>query len=454
MKQKGIRLAEAMDVISFRLIADSIDDCYRALGLVHAAYKPLPKRFKDYIAVPKANGYQSLHTVLAGPHGIPIEVQIRTQWMDHVAESGIAAHWLYQSTDVSNASKEAQQACAWVDELVGIRDAVDTTREYLDQVKFDLEPSEVYVFTPKGKIFALPFGATAVDFAYLVHTDIGHRCESARIDRRMSPLSTRLSSGQTIEIITTADAVPNPAWLNFVVTAKARTSIREWLRRQKAEQAQKLGQKLLEAALASVGVSPTSLTPEHIATACRHAHVASYAALVEAIGLGQQFAALVAPHFLPQQSVDALPVVKPSLVIEGTEGIVVHYATCCYPIPGDAVVGFLTGEGLLVHQESCAHIEQRLNTPEKCVFLSWADQVVGEFPVEVRFDLDNSPGALALVTTIIAEANANIIAVRLDEKERHYSSVMLVMTVHNRYHLSKIIRRLRNNTVVSRIIRT
>lgn len=453
MRAKGLSLIEVMDVYAFRLIVDTMDACYRALGLIHALYKPVPGRFKDYIAIPKANGYQSLHTVLLGPYGVPIEVQIRTAQMDRMAENGIASHWLYKSPgDVEN-WEAPLRAREWLKGILEIQRTAGSSLEFIENVKIDLYPDDVYVFTPKGRILALPKGATPVDFAYQVHTDIGKTCVAAKIDRRLAPLTTRLLNGQTIDIITMADASPNPAWLNFVVTGKARTNIRHFLKKQQQVQSEALGERLLEKALQSYQRSLADIAPLRIQSTLSDLKLENLLALYEAIGLGNQMASLVAQRLVAQMP--ALPLKRGQpLAIRGTEGMAVTYAKCCYPIPGDAIIGALNiGRGIVVHREDCSEAQTYFSIPEKCIHIQWADIIEGEFQVELRIDISNTRGALASIATVIAEASSNIAGVHLEERDAHHSAVHFVIMVKDRKHLARIIRRLRNSDVVIRMSR-
>jgi len=479
MRQKNLPFAEVFDVYAFRIIVDKVDSCYRVLGAVHNLYKPVPGKFKDYIAIPKANGYQSLHTVLFGPYGVPIEVQIRTEDMDKVAEAGIAAHWLYKSGDTSSASAHAR-AREWLRGLLEMQKNAGNSMEFLENVKIDLFPDEVYVFTPKGEIMKLPRGATAVDFAYSVHTDVGNTCVAAKIDRRLAPLRSPLSNGQTVEIITAPGARPNPAWLGFVVTGKARANIRHYLKNLKRDEAIQLGRRLLEKALAISPLNFDQISAVRLEAVVKELKFASLDDLLESIGLGNRMASLVARYLVTdkdaQEKVDTsrsatlkkvftryVPAWlrgggrSPSrpLAIKGTEGMVVNYAKCCRPIPGDPIVGFVTaGRGIVIHVENCKNIAEYRNRPEKWIDVAWEGEVQGEFPVEIRMEVANQRGALATVAATVAEMEANIDNVTMEERDGRYSSLTLLIEVHDRRHLARIMRRVRSLDMVAKIIRT
>jgi guanosine-3',5'-bis(diphosphate) 3'-pyrophosphohydrolase len=479
MRQKNLPFSEVFDVYAFRIMVDKVDTCYRALGAVHNLYKPVPGKFKDYIAIPKANGYQSLHTVLFGPYGVPIEVQIRSEDMDRVAEAGIAAHWLYKSGDSSGASAQAR-AREWLRGLLEMQKNAGNSMEFLENVKIDLFPDEVYVFTPKGEIMKLPRGATAVDFAYTVHTDVGNTCVAAKIDRRLAPLRSPLSNGQTVEIITAPGARPNPAWLSFVVTGKARANIRHYLKNLKREEAIQLGRRLLEKALVGSPLSFEQLPTARWEAAVKELKFANLDDLLESIGLGNRMASLVARYLVTETDVQDKASGKRSaalkkvftryvpawlrggdrnhsrpLAIKGTEGMVVTYAKCCRPIPGDPIVGFVTaGRGIVIHVENCKNLTEYRNLPEKWLDVAWESEVQGEFPVEIRMEVANQRGALATVAAAVAEMDANIDNVTMEEKDGRYSTLTLLIEVHDRRHLARVMRRVRSIDMVAKITRT
>ncbi len=458
MVHKHLSFGEVLDLYAFRIVVDSVDTCYRVLGVVHNLYKPKPGTFKDYIAIPKANGYQSLHTVLFNPYGFPIEVQIRTRDMDQVAEAGIAAHWLYK-TDGSSSSAQSR-ARDWLRGLLELQQYAGDSMEFLEHVKIDLFPDEVYVFTPQGEIRVLPRGATPVDFAYAVHSDVGNTCVAARVNQHLVPLRSELLTGQTVEIITAAGARPNPAWLDFVVTAKARSAIRNYLKNLKEDDAIALGRRLLERALGSLSLSLDSLPDGRLQALLAQTGSESLDQLLAEIGLGKRMPLLTARALAPEGQ-DEAPEVGDSagesrpLSIRGTEGMVVSFARCCRPIPGDSILGFLSaGRGIVIHTQSCKNVGEFRNKPDKWIDVQWEPQTEGEFPVEVRAQVANQRGVLATVAAAIAEMHANIEHVQMDERDGSHSSLTLLITVTDRRHLARILRRLRHLESVLRIQRT
>jgi len=455
-KMRGKRKAfnEIMDVYAFRIIVDKVDTCYRVLGAVHNLYKPLPGRFKDYIAIPKANGYQSLHTTLFGMHGVPIEIQIRTREMEEMANNGIAAHWLYKSNEDEVPKGNHARARQWVKGVLELQQRAGNSLEFIESVKIDLFPDEVYVFTPKGRIMELPKGSTAVDFAYAVHTDVGNTCIACRINRRLAPLSQALESGSTVEIVTAPGARPNPAWLNFVVTGKARTHIRHALKQQRRSESINLGERLLNKVLASFDTHLEKISPERIQTVLGEYRQEVIEDLLEDIGLGNRMAYVVARRLLAESGDDALPSSEGPLAIRGTEGLVMSYAKCCTPIPGDPIVGYLSaGKGMVVHMESCRNIVDIRHNPEKCIQLNWAKDVTGEFNVELRVELEHQRGLIALLASSVNAADGNIEKISMDERDGRISVVQLVVSVHDRVHLARVIKKLRALKGVMRITR-
>jgi guanosine-3',5'-bis(diphosphate) 3'-pyrophosphohydrolase len=454
-KMRGKRRAfnEIMDVYAFRIVVDKVDTCYRVLGAVHNLYKPLPGRFKDYIAIPKANGYQSLHTTLFGMHGVPIEIQIRTREMEELANNGIAAHWLYKSNEEDQPKGSHARARQWVKGVLEMQQRAGNSLEFIESVKIDLFPDEVYVFTPKGRIMELPKGSTAVDFAYAVHTDVGNTCIACRINRRLAPLSQALESGSTVEIVTAPGARPNPAWLSFVVTGKARTHIRHALKLQRRSESISLGERLLNKVLAGFDSRVDKLSPERVQAVLAEYHQEVLEDLLEDIGLGNRMAYVVARRLLTDDN-EALPSSEGPLAIRGTEGLVLSYAKCCTPIPGDPIVGHLSaGKGMVVHLDTCKNIGEIRHNPEKCIQLSWAKDVVGEFNVELRIELEHQRGLIALLAGSVNAADGNIEKISMDERDGRISVVQLVVSVHDRVHLARVIRKLRTLTGVIRITR-
>jgi RelA/SpoT family (p)ppGpp synthetase len=478
MRSKGLSFAEVFDVYAFRIIVDKADTCYRVLGIVHNIYKPVPGKFKDYIAIPKTNGYQSLHTVLFGPYGIPIEVQIRTEDMDKVANMGIAAHWLYKSGGDRQRQDLAQE---WLRGLLEMQQHAGNSQEFLENVKIDLYPDEVYVFTPKGDIMTLPRGSTIVDFAYAVHSDLGNSCVAGKIDRRLAPLRTQLHNGQTVEIISAPGAKPNPVWLDFVVSAKARSNIRSFLKRLKRDEAVQLGRRLLEKSLATFSTSLEDIPVSRINKLLEEFKLAGLDDLLEQISLGNRVSLLVArqltetdqikdkparstlrplgiknvfsryaPDWMKSSSKDNRP-----LAIKGTEGTVVSYAKCCRPIPGDSILGFISvGRGIVIHRDSCKNTKDYRSRPDKWVDVQWDNNVQATFPVDVRVDTENRRGVLATVAAAIAEMSVNIENVSMDERDGSYSSMKFTLSVKDRKHLANIIRRVRGLDSVVRMVRS
>jgi len=456
MRDKKLPFSEVFDVYAFRIIVDKPDSCYRVLGVMHNLYKPVPGKFKDYIAIPKANGYQSLHTVLFGPFGVHMEVQIRTEEMNKVAEAGIAAHWLYKSGD-GGTSVPQQRAREWLRELLEMQKGAGDSLEFLENVKVDLFPDEVYVFSPKGKIMEMPRGATAVDFAYAVHTDVGNSCVAAKIDRRLSPLRTELLNGQTVEIITAPGAKPNPSWLNFVITAKARANIRHYLKNLRYDEAIALGRRLLDKSLGEFGLSIDKIEPEHMNKLLTEYHMDSIADLLEDVGLGNRLSLLVARALVPEQEEETEQPLKGKarpLAIRGTEGLLVNFARCCRPIPGDPILGFVsTGRGIVVHNEHCKNVAEYKNLPEKWIDVQWEDNIDNEFPVDLRVEVANQRGVLATVAATISDMDANIENVEIKERDGLTSTLRFTVDVKDRNHLADIMRNVKHLDMVVRINR-
>ncbi|CAH0252509.1 Guanosine-3',5'-bis(diphosphate) 3'-pyrophosphohydrolase [Pseudomonas sp. Bi70] len=454
MRGKRKSFNEIMDVYAFRIVVDKVDTCYRVLGAVHNLYKPLPGRFKDYIAIPKANGYQSLHTTLFGMHGVPIEIQIRTREMEEMANNGIAAHWLYKSSEDELPKGNHARARQWVKGVLELQQRAGNSLEFIESVKIDLFPDEVYVFTPKGRIMELPKGSTAVDFAYAVHTDVGNTCIACRINRRLAPLSQALESGSTVEIVSAPGARPNPAWLNFVVTGKARTHIRHALKLQRRSESVNLGERLLNKVLASFETHLDKVPAERQLAVLNEYRLETFDDLLEDIGLGNRMAYVVARRLLASDG-EELPNAEGPLAIRGTEGLVLSYAKCCTPIPGDPIVGHLSaGKGMVVHMDTCRNISEVRHNPEKCIQLAWAKDVTGEFNVELRVELEHQRGLIALLAGSVNAADGNIEKISMDERDGRVSVVQLVVSVHDRVHLARVIKKLRTLAGVMRITRT
>ena len=456
MRDQRKSFSDIMDVYAFRIVTDSVDDCYRTLGIVHNLYKPRPGRFKDYIAIPKANGYQSLHTTLFGMHGVPIEIQIRTSEMDAMASGGIAAHWLYKAGSDDTAA--VQRTNRWVKGLLEIQQRAGNSLEFIENVKIDLFPDDIYIFTPKGKIMELPSGATAVDFAYAVHTDVGNRCVACRIDKALAPLSTVLQSGQTVEIVTAKHAKPNLAWLSFVVTGKARSAIRHFLKNQQRSESVSLGQRLLSRALANLGSSFDQIQDEQRKTLVKEAEFIEFDDILEDIGLGNRVAYSIARRLVPDadsepaklsQNGDTRP-----LAIKGSEGLLTSYAKCCRPIPGDPIIGHISkGRGMVIHHETCNNVSEIRDNPEKSVFLTWDDDLNGEFYTALKIIVEAETGIIANIASAVSEADAAIDRINREERDAKTSVIVLEVGVRDRQHLANVVRHIRRIKSVMKISR-
>jgi len=455
MREKRKSLADIMDVYGFRIITSSIDDCYRILGAMHSLYKPIPGRFKDYIAIPKTNGYQSLHTTLIGMVGVPIEIQIRTEEMEAMANHGIAAHWLYKSE--SDQTSGTQRARQWVQNLLELQKNAGSPIEFVEHVKVDLFPEEIYVFTPNGKILELPAGSTAVDFAYAVHTDVGNRCIACRINRQLAPLSAKLQNGQTVQIVTGPNSSPNPAWLNFVVTGKARSNIRSYLKNQRRSESVSFGERLLNKALNDLGKTLDDIDQVHIDLVLKETGLETFDDILEDIGSGNRMAPILARRLLvanKDTDIDLDAYEQSPLAIKGTEGLVVSFAKCCSPIPGDAIVGHASsGRGLVVHTETCKNVQEFRDNQEKCVILSWDKDIDSEFTVDLRVYLENRRGIVVELASAINQAEANVEKIDVEERDARLSVIHLKVSVQGRRHLARVIRRLRNIRGVNKIVR-
>ena len=447
MRDKRLPFKDVYDVYAVRIVVDIVDTCYRVLGVMHNLYKPYMNRFKDYIAIPKANGYQSLHTVLFGPNSVPIEVQIRTEEMHVMAEVGVAAHWRYKSGD-GQGSHTQQRAREWLQKLLDMQRRAGNPVEFLESVKVDLFPDEVYVFTPRGEIVDLPRGATAVDFAYAIHSDVGNTCVGAKVDRRLVPLRTPLTTGQTVEVIITPTARPNPAWLNFVVTAKARSSIRHYLKHLRREEAVLLGKRLLEKALVGRIGGLGELPAERVQTLLQEFNLSDFNGLLADIGLGNRFAALIAKRLLPEdgedevrppEDIDAQP-----LLIKGTEGTVVGFGKCCRPLPGDPIIGYLNaGRGIVIHRDNCKNVASYKKNPEKWIEVEWEEQSGADFSAELRLEVANKRGVLATIAAAISATDTNIETINTTERDGTTTTVHLLLNVRDRAQLARVMRQLR-----------
>ncbi|AUZ85529.1 RelA/SpoT family protein [Methylophaga nitratireducenticrescens] len=451
MVSKQLSFSEVMDVYAFRIIVDDVDACYRMLGVVHNLYKPVQGKFKDYIAIPKANGYQSLHTVLFGPYGVPIEVQIRSRDMDQLAEAGVAAHWLYKTGEVAGNTLAHRKARQWLHGILEMQKSSGDSMEFLENLRIDLFPDEIYVSTPKGEILTLPRGSSAVDFAYAVHSDVGNSCVAARVGRNLVPLSSPLETGQSVEIITSPTSHPNPAWLNFVVTPKARTNIRNYLKHLQGEEAIQLGLRLLNKHLTAFSTALENIPTKRITALLKEYELETFDELLSDLGLGNISALLVAQKLLQEETPDKEP---QALLIAGTEGMVVNFARCCHPIPGDPIHGFVSaGRGIIIHQRSCKNTTHLREQNEKWLDVAWAKEINRDFPVDLMMHLRNQRGALATIASVISEAESNIDNVIVDERDGGYTNLRLTIEVTNRQHLARIIRRLRQLEMVERINR-
>ncbi|MEM7098887.1 MAG: bifunctional (p)ppGpp synthetase/guanosine-3',5'-bis(diphosphate) 3'-pyrophosphohydrolase [Pseudomonadota bacterium] len=455
MKTQHKSFNEIMDVFGFRLVVDRADDCYRTLGVVHNLFKPVAGRFKDYIAIPKANGYQSLHTSLVGMHGVPIEVQIRTKQMDAVAENGIAGHWLYKSGESDPGQRRARQ---WVQDLLELQRQAGNPLEFIESLKLDLFPDEVYVFTPEGDILELPRGACPVDFAYVVHTDIGNRCVACRVDRSLAPLSQQLQSGQTVEIITSENARPNADWLTFVVTSRARSAIRLALKQQHDSEAISLGRRLLNRALGNANTSINDLDFRRLRRVFTELGVRKLDELLSAIGSGDLMAYVAAQKLLAADNPEYEAVTVEGggpVAIRGGEGLVINYGRCCGPVPGDQIVGHMTpGKGFVVHIETCPNINEiRRRAQREIIPARWTTSTEGDFLTSLQVNVNRRKGILAEVASEVTAADAGVDNIKVEERNAEVSTLDLGVTVRNRTHLARVVRRLRNVPAVLNISR-
>ncbi|MCL1138029.1 bifunctional GTP diphosphokinase/guanosine-3',5'-bis pyrophosphate 3'-pyrophosphohydrolase [Shewanella pneumatophori] len=451
MRNKELQFQEVMDIYAFRVIVDSIDTCYRVMGAMHGLYKPHPGRFKDYIAIPKANGYQSLHTSLFGPHGVPVEIQIRTEDMDQMADKGVAAHWLYKKGSSAEQGTTTQvRARKWMQSLLELQQSASTSFEFVENFKTELFPEEIYVFTPEGRILELPVGATPVDFAYEVHTDVGNTCVGAKVNRQAYPLSQPLISGQTVEIITANGARPNAAWLNFVVTGKARAKIRQLLKSLKEDDAILLGKRLLNHALGETKLD--SLSAEQIEKVVKDTKHETLDALLADIGLGNAMSIVIAQRLRGDQVDTEEHKETHTMPIRGAEGMLVTFANCCRPIPGDAVIAHVSpGKGLVVHMESCANIRGYQGEPDKYIPVQWDSAEGVEYQANLRVEIVNHQGALAKITSIVAAEGSNIHNLTTEERDGRVFLINLRISVRDRIHLANVMRRIR---VLPEVLRT
>ena len=453
MKAKKKSFSEVMDIFAFRLLVDSVDDCYRALGMVHSLYKPVPGEFKDYIAIPKANGYQSLHTVLKGMHGVPIEIQVRTHEMEDMANNGIAAHWLYKSEETGTSIPHTR-AREWVQGLLEMQQRAGDSLEFIENVKIDLFPDEVYVFTPRGDILELPKGACAIDFAYAVHSDIGNHCVAARVSNQLVPLSEPLESGATVEIVTSPTGRPSPSWLNWVVTARARTHIRHVLKDQRHEDSLVLGRNLLDRALMAQDTRLSAIDEETMQGALKALGKSDVDALLVDVALGNTLPHVVVAQLTHAKDESVVSGEGATLGIRGTEGMSVTYAKCCCPLPGDPIQGYLGQEkGLMVHRDSCRNLVELREQPDRLISLHWDDVVERTYPVGLRVQVENRRGMIAVLATRLSTMGLNIERIATQNKDVEFTFVDLELQVTSRTHLAHAMKRLRSVDGVLKVVR-
>jgi GTP pyrophosphokinase len=455
MRGKSLAFSEVFDIYGFRVIVKDVPACYYALGVLHGLYKPIPGKFKDYIAIAKANGYQSLHSTLFGPFGTPLEIQIRTTDMHKIAEAGVASHWLYKSSDAA-INEMQHKTHKWLQSLLEIQSESGDSVEFLEHIKVDLFPDEVYVFTPKGKIMALPRRATAVDFAYAVHTDVGNHCVAVKINHEVLPLRTELHNGDQVEIITAPHAKPSPTWINFVATGKARSHIRHFLKTLHFAESAALGEQLLDQTLHSLNADPTEISHIYWDKLLREHGAKSKQEVLADIGLGTRLALVVARQLLatdeshPHDRTSLSPV-----TIRGSEGMAVQFAKCCRPIPGDPIIGMIKkGQGLLIHTHDCPSIAHYRSDPEKWLDVEWDPDTRKMFDVGIKLVVANQRGVLAKVAAEIAEEGSNIDNVGMEEEDgSSYTTMHFTLQVENRMHLARVMRGLRKIPEVVRITR-
>jgi GTP pyrophosphokinase/guanosine-3',5'-bis(diphosphate) 3'-pyrophosphohydrolase len=453
MKDKQLSFSQVLDIYGFRVVVDNVPTCYLALGALHSLYKPVPGKFKDYIAIPKANGYQSLHTTLIGPYGTPVEVQIRTRDMHNVAQEGVAAHWLYKDSEDTGADLQVKTH-KWLQSLLEMQG--NDSAEFFENVKIDLFPDEVYVFTPKGKIMAMPRGATVVDFAYAVHTDVGHHCSAARINQELAPLRSELRNGDLVEIITSPQASPNPVWLTYVKTGRARSKIRHFLRTMQNEESARLGERLLRQELLSLGVVPISIPTDAWDQLVKSGGQKSMEEVYTDIGLGKRLPSVVARRLLARENLSADSSSNMTLAIHGTEGMAIQLAKCCQPIPGDPIIGSIKkGSGLVIHTHDCPTIRKsRTAEPQKWIDVEWEPEDGKLFDIRIKVEVKNTRGVLGQVAAAIAEAGSNIEYVSMDaDPERLFTLLRFTIQVAHRNHLAAVLRGMRHIPEVTRIVR-
>jgi GTP pyrophosphokinase len=465
MAEKHLSFSEVLDIYGFRVVLNTVPDCYLALGVLHSLYKPVPGKFKDYIAIPKVNGYQSLHTTLIGPFGQPVEFQLRTREMNRVAESGVAAHWLYKE-DAQSLSEMQSRTHQWLQSLIELQQQTGDSAEFLENIKVDLFPDKVYIFTPKGKIVSLPRGSTTVDFAYSIHSDVGNKCVAARINGEVQPLRTELRNGDVVEVVTGPVARPNPAWLGFVRSGRARAEIRHYLRTMKRQESIDLGERLLAQAAAQFSFRLADAGPEAWSELVREAQARDRDELLADVGLGRRMAAVLARQLSRIQTRSGGARAEPPagevatapqpMQIQGTEGMALQMANCCTPIPGDNIVGQLRRDlGLVVHQSDCTHAQRaRRADPERWLDLQWAEEPVGLYAANMDVRARNERGVLGYVAVAVAEAESNILSVNIDDEDTREVTIHFKIQVHDRRHLARVVRTLRRIDQVTRVART
>ena len=452
MVDKHLSFSEVLDIYGFRVIVKDIPSCYVALGMLHSLYKPIPGKFKDYIAIPKSNGYQSLHSTLLGPFGIPIEIQIRTAEMHRIAENGVASHWLYKSLDADFNDLHLKTS-QWLQSLLETLSGSTDSLEFLEHLKIDLFPGDVYVFTPQGKILTLPRGSTAVDFAYAVHSDVGNCCVAAKINSENAPLRTILKTGDRVEIVTAPYAKPNPSWLSYVATGRARSHIRYFLKNIQYDESVKLGERMLNQALLSFNINPDTISEAQWEKLVRDSGVKSQNELLAEMALGKQLPAVVAKRLTAPESISSEQTAGP-ITILGTEGVTVQFAKCCRPIPGDAIVGMIKKDyGLIIHTHDCTNITDRQKNSENYLDVAWGKDITRTFEADIKVAAVNKQGVLARVAAEIAKAESNIDDIAM-ESELDYTQMRFILQVNNRQHLAQIMRGLRQIKEVAKISRT
>ncbi len=453
MVEKHLTFSEIFDIYGFRVVVKDIPSCYIALGALHSLYNPVPGKFKDYIAIAKANGYQSLHSTLLGPYGTPIELQIRTPEMHRIAEAGVASHWLYKSSD-ADLNDIHTRTHQWLQSLLETLSDSDDSLEFLEHLKIDLFPGEVYVCTPQGKILTLPKDSTAVDFAYAVHTDIGNCCVAVKINGENASLRTKLRSGDRVEIVTAPHAEPNPAWLTYVVTSKARSHIRHFLKTMQFEESAEFGKRLLNQALLSFNIDPQTISEAQWEKLARESGAKSKKELLTDMGLGKHLPALVAKRLAtPGESVSRPSGGDDAITILGTEGMAVQFAKCCHPIPGDPIFGFIKkNQGLVIHIHDCPLIAKNRRSKNNWLDVTWSQDITKLFEASIKMVVVNQRGVLARVATGIAEAGSNIDNISMEGDGAH-TTMHFTLQVSNRQHLAKLMRSLRHINEVARITR-